>query len=109
MYLTEGQRVIALKDMRENYKNAQNLALNIEAIIWHTLNKNKMRIDPNYSMKNRDLLNYLMDDNNSELRLSVLLGEKKPEVLCQANGKVLNVFYYYHLKIICTFSHTIIL
>jgi len=78
-----------LKDTRQNYKNAENLAFNIEAIIWHTMNKNKSRIDPNYGMKNRELQSYLMDDNNFELRLSILVGEKKPEFLCQATGKEL--------------------
>lgn len=88
LYLNEAERSIALRDTRENYKNAQNIALNIEAIIWHTMNKNRMKIEANYTMKNRELLNYLMDDNNPDLRLAVLSGEKKPEDLCQASGKV---------------------
>ena len=88
LLLSDQAKLIALKDTRQNYKNAENLAFNIEAIIWHTMNKNKTRIDPNYGMKNRELHSYLMDDNNFELRLSILTGEKKPEFLCQASGKV---------------------
>ena len=87
-HLEEGARKIAVRDDKENYKLAQNLALNIEATVWHAMNTNKGKIEQAYSMKNRDILNYLMDDNNSELRLNVLLGEKKPEFLCQASGKV---------------------
>lgn len=88
LHLNEEERSIALRDTRENYKKAQDIALSIEAIIWHTLNKNKMRLEANYNMKNRELLNYLMDDGNYELRLCVLTGEKKPEFLCKASGKV---------------------
>jgi len=87
-YLTEEQKIIALRDSRENYKIAQDLALSIEATMWHALSKNKTRIDPNYTMKTRELLNYLTDDNNSELRVSILIGERKPEDLCKATGKV---------------------
>ena len=63
-------------------KNAQTIALEIESTVWHSMNKNKIGVDPTYSYKNRDLLNYMMDDNNYELRLSVLTGEKKPDYLC---------------------------
>ena len=100
-FLKEGERRIALKDTRQNYKIAQDIALNIEAIIWHTLNRNKTRIDPNYSMKNRELMNYLMDDNNYELRIAVLTGDKSPEALCRASAKVsylvLSTFFYFYL------------
>lgn len=76
-----------MKDDRDNYKSAQNIALNIEATVWHAMNKNKSKLDTNYSMKCRELLNYINDDANYELRLHILLGEKKPEFLCQASGK----------------------
>ncbi len=87
MHLSEAERVIALKDTRENYKEAETLALSIEATLWFALSRNKTRIDPNYSMKTRELLGFMMDDNNYELRLSILSGERKPEDLCKASGK----------------------
>ena len=87
--MSEPEKVIALKDPRENYKAAETLALSIEATLWFALSKNKTRIDPNYSMKTRELLGFMMDDNNYELRLSILSGEKKPEDLCRASGKVI--------------------
>jgi len=90
IYLNEDQKIIALRDSKENYKIAQDLALSIEATMWHALSKNKTRIDPNYTMKTREILNYLGDDNNSELRVSILIGERKPEDLCKATGKVTN-------------------
>lgn len=92
LLLSEEARMIAVKDTRQNYKNAENLAFNIEAIVWHTMNRNKSRIDPNYGMKNRELQSYLMDDNNFELRLNILSGNKKPEFLCQASGKVIFIW-----------------
>jgi len=87
LHLADAEKAIALKDPRENYKAAETLALSIEATLWFALNKNKARIDPNYSMKTRELLGFMMDDNNYELRLSILSGEKKPEDLCRASGK----------------------
>ena len=86
--MDEKTRSLAVKDDRENYKTAQNTALSIEATLWHALNKSKIRVEEAYALKNRHLLNYIMDDHNYELRLQILIGEKKPDYLCHASEKV---------------------
>lgn len=77
---------MALRDRKENYNIAQDLASRIEASVWEAKGNDYIRI--NYNLKNRELLNYLMDENNYSLRLSLLNGERKPELLVAENGEV---------------------
>jgi hypothetical protein len=84
---TESEKKLLLKDETAAYSHCQVQAYNIESAVWAKVGGPNARLknkDMNYPQKNRMLFRYLQDDNNYELRLKVLLGEKTPNELVEA-------------------------